>query len=38
MNKVLKNPNNIAVIFKDEKLTYEELDKKIESICLVLNF
>lgn len=26
--QVLKNPNNIAVIFKDEKLTYEELDKK----------
>lgn len=27
-NQVLKNPNNIAVIFKDEKLTYNELDKK----------
>lgn len=35
-NQVMKTPNNIAVVYKNEKLTYKELDDKSDFIANIL--
>ena len=36
--QVLKTPDNIAVIFEDEKLTYKELNEKANSLAFYLRY
>ena len=36
--QVEKNPNNVALVFKMKKLTYSDLNKKVNSLARYLNF